>query len=107
MDSLKTNFKKLTRQDKQKKLYQFVEQLDHWDETLHKLKVFLEKNTTVNENFLIDTYFDLLDFAKAIRENNNKKVSLKFKSIQEKLKNMAKVEDEEHTKADDILNMIE
>jgi len=107
MGSLKANFKKLDKQEKQKKLYQFVEQLDHWDETLHKLKVFLEKNTTVNEDFLIDTYFDLLDFAKAIKEDNNKKMSLKFKSVQEKLKNIAKVEDEEHTKADDILNMIE
>ena len=73
MNQLKESFKKLNKEEKQKKLYLFLVKIDHWDETINKIKTLLEKGTTTSESFLIETYFDLLDFANALKESNKKK----------------------------------
>ena len=107
MISQKLDFKKLTREQKQRKLFLFVKELDHWDETLHALRIFLEEKNNISEDFLEDTYFDLLNFAETLRREEIKKASLHLKIAKEKLKKYIKIEKEDHVKADDILKMIE
>ena len=103
MDKQKEDFKKLNNKEKQQKLYLFVEKLDFWDELLHTLKVFLEEKTKISDDFLIETYFDLLDFADALKENNRNKVLLHLKITQERLKKFTQLEKKERENADFIL----
>lgn len=107
MDSLKIKFKKLSKVEKQKKLYMFISQLDNWDETIHHLKILLEKRTEISEQFLVDTYFGLLDFAQAVKNDEKKKALLHLKVTHEKIKKIAQTEEKEKKEADNLLSMIE
>jgi hypothetical protein len=74
---------------------------------LHVLRILLEEKNNISEDFLEDTYFDLLDFAEALKRDEIKKASFHLKITKEKLKKYIQIEKEDHAKADDILKIIE
>jgi len=104
---LKDSFRKLSFDDKKKKMLFLLDMLKDKNQIFSKLIYAINHNSKTNENILIELYSDLLNFSDYVEKDKNKKVEDSFLHIKDVLQKIHKIEElDKDIDLDVLLNQI-
>lgn len=102
----KVEFQKLDYNKKKQKILTFLYNIKTYNSIIQETINIIQKHTNIDENFLEETYSDLIEFAYLIDKNEEEKAERKIINIRKKIENIQTREAEERD-IENIDNILE